>query len=138
MPFAEATDHSILNHFFGKVTWPVLADNRYIGLSSTTPTKTGGNVTEPSAGAYARIQLLNTEIAVPAASTTSNNTDKTFVTATADWLSGVNLTDMVMFDAVTAGTFLAFKSLTVAKPVLNGDTAKFANGDMDFTIAGAA
>lgn len=136
MPFSTTIDNTILDHFFGKATWGATANNRWTGLSSTTPTKAGGNVTEPSAGAYARIQLIATEMAVAASSTTSNNADQTFVQATADWLAGANLTHFVLYDAATVGNFLAFKALTVAKPVLNGDTAKFATGDMDFTIAG--
>lgn len=138
MPFSEAIDNQILDHFFGKSTWAATGDNRHIGLSSTTPTKTGGNVTEPSTGSYARVQLQAVEMDAAATSATQNNADQTFPQATADWLGGANLTNMVMYDAASAGNFLAFKSLTVAKPVLNGDTAKFASGDMDFTIAGAA
>lgn len=138
MPFAETIDNIILDHFFGKATWAATSDNRYTGLSSTTPTKTGGNVTEPSTGSYARVQLVNGEMDSASTSATQNNADQTFPQATADWLGGANLTNMVMYDAATVGTFIAFKSLTVAKPVLNGDTAKFASGDMDFTIAGAA
>ncbi len=138
MPFAEATDNSILNHFFDKVAWADTAENRYSGLSSTTPTKTGGNVTEPSAGAYARVQLVAASMDAAATSATTNNADQTFPQATADWLAAANLTHWVLYTALTVGTFLASKALTVAKPVLNGDTAKFAAGDMDFTIAGAA
>lgn len=138
MPFSEAIDNTILDHFFGKATWSATGDNRWIGLSSTTPTKTGTNVTEPSTGSYARVQLTAAEMDAAASSATTNNADQTFPQATADWLGGANLTNMVMYDASSAGNFLAFKSLTVAKPVLNGDTAKFAAGDMDFTIAGAA
>lgn len=138
MPFSESIDNDILDHFFGKATFAPTGDNRYIGLSSTTPTKTGGNVTEPTTGAYARVQLLAADMNVAATSATENNVDKTFPTATADWLSGVNLTDMVMFDALTVGTFIAFKALTVAKPVFDEDTAEFKSGNMDFVMAGAA
>ncbi len=138
MPFSESRDNEILDHAFGKATWPATADARFVGLSSTTPTKTGGNVTEPSTGGYARQQLLAASMDVAATSATQNNADITFPVATADYVAGANLTDMVMFTLVTAGTFIMFKALTVAKPVLNGDTAKFATGDMDFVMAGAA
>ncbi len=138
MPFAEVIDNTILDHFFGKATWAATGDARHTGLSSTTPTKTGGNVTEPTTGSYARVQLTAANMDAAATSATQNNADQTFPQATADWLGGANLTNMVMYDAATVGVFIAFKSLTVAKPVLNGDTAKFASGDMDFTIAGAA
>lgn len=138
MPFSQAIDNQILDHFFGKSTWAATGDARHVGLSSTTPTKTGTNVTEPSTGSYARVQLTAAEMDAAASSTTSNNADQTFPAATADWVGGSNLTNMVMYDAGSGGNFLAYKSLVVAKPVLNGDTAKFATGDMDFTIAGTA
>ena len=138
MPFSTSRDNEILDHTFGKATWAAQAEARFVGLSSTTPTKAGGNVTEEGAGGYARINLLAADMAVAASSTTSNTAEQAFAQATADWLSAANLTDMVMFTLVTAGTFIMFKALTVAKPVLNGDTAKFAVGDMDFTMAGAA
>lgn len=138
MPFSTTIDNTILDHFFGKATWAATGDSRYLGLSSTTPTKAGANVTEPGAGSYARVQLTAAEMDAAASSTTSNNADQDFPTATADWVGGSNLTNMVMYDASSGGNFLAFKSLAVAKPVLNGDTAKFAIGDLDFTIGGTA
>jgi hypothetical protein len=129
-------DNSILDHFTGKSTWTAPAAI-YVGLSSTTPTKTGTNVTEPSGGAYARVQITNTQFTSAATSATENNVDKSFPTATADWVSAANLTHLVIYTASTAGTFLAFKALTVAKPVLNGDTAKILNGDLDISIGGS-
>jgi len=137
MPFSTTIDNQILDHFMGKSTWSATGDARWIGLSSTTPTKSGSNVTEPSGGGYARIQLLASEMNAASGSATENNADQTFPQATADWVSGADLTNMVMYDASTAGNFLAFKALDVAKPVLDGDTAKFATGDMDFSIGGS-
>ncbi len=137
MPFATAIDNSILGHFTTKTTWAArTADATWIALSSTTPTKAGANVTEPSTGAYARVQVTGAEFAVAASSATENNADQNFPQATADWVAGANLTHLVLFDASTAGTFLGFKALTVAKPVLSGDTAKVLNGDLDISIGG--
>jgi len=137
MPFAESIDNDILQHYTGKATWTAPTAT-YIGLSSTTPTKTGTNVTEPSAGAYARQQVTSANWATAASSATSNTPEIAFPAATADWLSAANLTHMVIYTAATAGTFIGSKALTVAKPVTNGDTAKFAAGDIDLVMGGTA
>ena len=135
MPFSTTIDNDILDHFTGKATWTA-PTAIYAGLSSTTPTKAGGNVTEPSAGAYARIQITAAQFDTAASSATTTNADKSFPQATADWLSGNDLTDLVLYDAVSAGNFLAFKAFTTAKPVNNGDTAKILTGDLDISIGG--
>jgi hypothetical protein len=139
MPFSTAIDNSILDHFVTKATWAARTANAtWIGLSSTTPTKAGGNVTEPSTGdGYARVQVTAAEFDAAASSANTTNAEQAFPQATANWLSAVNLTHMVFFDAATAGTFLGFKALTVAKPVLNGDTAKVPAGDLDISIGGS-
>lgn len=137
MPFAESIDDDILDHYTGKATWTAPTAT-WIGLSSTTPTKTGTNVTEPSGGAYARQQVTSANWASAASSATSNTPEIAYPTATADWLSAANLTHMVIYTAETAGTFIGSKALTVAKPVTNGDTAKFAAGDIDLVMGGTA
>jgi len=136
MPFSTAIDNSILNHFTGKSTWTAPAAI-YAGFSSTTPTKAGGNVTEPSGGAYARVEITAAQFDTAASSATQTNADKTWATATADWLAGANLTHLVLFDAASGGNFLGFKAFTTAKPVTNGDTAKISSGDLDISIGGS-
>ena len=137
MPFSTAIDNEILDHFTGKTTWtaPVAT---YIGLSSTTPTKTGTNVTEPSGNGYARSEVTGVQWDSAASGATANNAEESLGTATADWLSAANLTHMVIYTAVTAGTFIGSKALTVAKPVTNGDVAKFPIGDIDLVMGGTA
>lgn len=136
MPFSTTIDNAILNHFTGKSSWTA-PTAVYAGFSSTTPTKAGGNVTEPSGGAYARLQITSAQFDTAASSATQTNTDKTWATATADWLSGANLTNLVLYDAVTSGNFLGFKAFTTAKPVTNGDTARISSGDLDISIGGS-
>jgi len=135
VPFSTTIDNKILDHLTGKATWtaPVAF---YAGLSSTTPTKAGGNVTEPSSGAYARVQITAAQFDAAASSATQNNVDKAFPQATADWVAGANLTHLVIYDAVSAGNFLGFKALVTPKPVLSGDTAKILNGDLDIAMGG--
>lgn len=135
MPFSTAIDNKVLDHFTRKADWALEADF-FVGLSSTTPTKAGGNVTEPSGGAYARVQITAAQFNAASASATTTNVEKSFPTATATWLSGANLTHLVIYDAASAGNFLGFKALDVAKPVISGDTAKIAAGDLDIAMGG--
>lgn len=128
--FTDAVEQALLDHFLTDAAYTPPA-TMYLGLSSTTPTDAGGNVTEPSTGAYARVSTAAADWSAasgtsPAVKTTT--AVKTFPTATADWVAGANLTYFTMHDASTAGTVLAFGALTTAKPVLNGDTPSFAAG----------
>jgi len=65
-----------------------------------------------------------------AAGAKANGADITFVQATADWGTVVAFG---IFDAVTAGNLLYWGAVTPNKAVNSGDTAKFANGDIDIT-----
>lgn len=140
MSFSNYTAQALLNSLLGKTSnFGALASAPaiYVGLSSTTPTETGTNVTEPSGGAYARV-LVNAagwNAATSADPSLADNVSAiTFPTATADWLSAANLTHFVIYDAASAGNFLGASALTVAKAVTNGDTAEFAAGDLDWTL----
>lgn len=128
--FTDAVEQALLNHFLtdGAYTPPA---TMYIGLSSSTPTEAGGNITEPSTGSYARVSTAAADWGAAsgtAPAVKSNTAVKTFPAATADWVAGANLTHFVLFDASSAGNALAFGALSTAKPVLNGDTASFGVG----------
>jgi hypothetical protein len=128
----------VLDLIFSKATNNAAA-TYYIGLSSTTPTNSGTNVTEPSGGNYARVAVTNNATNFPAASgrAKSNGTTIVFPTATADWVAGANLTHFVIYDAASAGTFVGWGALTTPAPVLSGTQASFAAGDLDLTSSGA-
>ena len=139
MSLAQAIHKSLLDYFFGKSTYTAEA-NIYVGLSSTLPTSTGGNVTEPSGGAYARVQTAPADwnaatSADPSVTTNVNAVE--FIQATADWLAGADLGYAVFYDAATAGTFLGYGTCSTAKPVYSGDTAKFAAGDISVALGPA-
>jgi hypothetical protein len=105
----------------------------YVGLSSTTPTDAGGNITEPSGGAYARVATTAADWSAAtgtAPATKTNTATISFPTATANWSASANQTYFVLMDAPTAGNALAFGLLGTAKPVLNGDTASFPPGSL--------
>lgn len=122
-----------LNHSVGKTafTMPTVS----VGLSSTTPATDGTSVTEPSSGSYARITTAGSDWNAASGGVITNAVDLVFPTATADWVSGANLTYGVLYDASTAGNLLRFSALAVAKPVLNGDTFKILAGNLSITIS---
>lgn len=140
MSFSNYTAQAMLNALFGKTSSfgaLATAPTIFVGLSSTAPAEDGTGITEPSAGGYARVATAAVDwnaasLADPAALDNANAV--TFPQATADWLVGVNLTDFVLFDAATLGNYLGGAALTVAKPVMNGDTAEFAAGTLDWTL----
>jgi hypothetical protein len=137
MAVATTIKNSILDHYNGKSTWTAPAA-RWLGLSSTTPTEAGANVTEPSGGAYARVQLQNADMDVAASGATTNNAKKSFPQASADWVAGADLTNLVIFTASSGGTFIGCKALAAAKPALTGDTLEINIGDLDMSVGGAA
>jgi hypothetical protein len=140
MSFSNYSSQAILNSLFGKTSaFGALASapTIYVALSSTTPTETGTNVTEPSSGAYARVTTAASDWnaatnADPSVVTNANAV--TFPTATGNWVSSANLTYFVLYDNLTAGNYLGSGALTVPKPVLNGDTASFAAGALSTTL----
>jgi hypothetical protein len=140
VPFTDLMEQQLLDDFFSD---PARTnEDLWLGLSSTTPTDAGTNVTEPSGGAYARVALCTTGAGAAnlgaatgvAPAEKSNSAIISFPTATADWVAAANLTHFVVFNASTAGTCRAWGALAVAKPVLNGDTASFAVGALDFRL----
>ena len=136
MSFTNFLAAELLDHLFTDGAYSPAA-TLYVGLSSTTPAEDGTNVTEPSAGSYARVAVTATEMdaaTVADPSVKDNGSVLTFPTATADWLVAADLTHFVLYDLITAGNLLAFGALTVVKPVTNGDTASFAAGDFSFTL----
>ena len=140
MSFGNRTAEALLNSMFGKTSnFGALASapTIHVGLSSTTPAEDGTNVTEPSTGSYARVATAagDWNAATDADPSVLDNLNEiAFPQATADWLAGADLTHAVLYDAATGGNFLGAGALAVAKPVLNGDTAKIPAGDLDVTL----
>lgn len=87
----------------------------YIGLSSSTPTAAGGNVTEPTANGYARVRVS----AFTAADDGSihNAADIVFPESTGTWFPADRLaTHWVMFDGAGANAHL-LSSGTLEEPI---------------------
>lgn len=94
-------------------TTPALPTKMYLGLSSTVPNLSGGNVTEPSSSAgYKRKEL--TGLSAPTNGTVTNNQSIDFDESTASWGT---LTHFVIYDALTGGNLLMYGALTVSRIV---------------------
>ena len=138
--FSRYASKALLNAFLGKTSDFGTLSSRptlYIGVSTTTPTEVGGNVTEPSAGAYARVSTApaDWDAATDTDPPVSDNANKiTFPTATADWLSAANITHLVVYDAATSGNLIGFGAVTTPKPVYDGDTPEYDVGDLDWSL----
>ena len=125
--FIDVLEQAILDHILTDPAYNPPA-TWHIGLSSTTPTETGTNFTEPSGGGYARVSTVAADWGAASGSapaTKSNTAVKTFPLATADWLAGVNLTHFGLFTASSGGSPQIWGALGTPKPVLNGDTPNF-------------
>lgn len=120
----------LLDHVLGNAAYTA-PETVYVALYTTAPTDVGGGV-EVSGGSYARVAVTNnlTNWPAAAAGAKANGTEITFPTATADWGTVVAF---AILDAASAGNFLYWGDLTQSKTVNNGDTAKFAVGDLDVT-----
>jgi hypothetical protein len=103
----------------------------YVALFTVAPTiSTTG--TEATGSGYTRLSVTSNSTNWPVISgsttTISNGVALTMATATGTWSSGSNMTDAGLWDAVSSGNLLYWGDLTVAKPVINGDTPSFAIG----------
>lgn len=127
---SDYLENKLLDHVLGgpDYTRPATV---YIALYTVAPTDAGGG-TEVTGGSYARKDVTNNITNWPAAAggAKSNGTEITFVTATANWGTVVAF---AIFDTVTAGNMMHWADLTLSKLISNGDTAKFAVGDIDLT-----
>lgn len=144
MPLTNYTHQALLNSTFGKTSnFGALASapTIYVGLSSTTPTMAGANVTEPSSGSYAQVATTGSDWGSATSadpSVLSNAAAVEFPTATGDWASGSDLTHFVLFDGDSPQNVLGWGALTTPKAVLTGDTPSFAIGDLDVQLQSPA
>lgn len=98
----------VAGNVFGSKTSPGIPSKYYLGLSTTTPTIAGGNVTEPAANlGYARVEL--TSLGQPSSGVITNTQMIDFPESTASWGT---VTHFVVYDAATGGNLLMFGALT--------------------------
>lgn len=103
------------------------ASNWWIGLSTTTPTAAGDNVTEPSGNGYGRVEIEAADWDASSGEAKLNAEDIAFVEATGSW---GEVTHVVLYDAETDGNFLGFGALGSSETITSGQVPRFAAGDL--------
>ena len=122
MPITNTVKNKVLNLLVGK-------DNDYatvyVGLSSTAPDSSGGNITEPKTGGYGRVPVGNYQSSAnqlfgsPSNGEISNSKYIYFPESSGDW--GDPLTHFFLSTSETGGTVLGYGELTadgVPTPVI--------------------
>jgi hypothetical protein len=132
MSFSNYLELEILDQIFGGLDYAEPA-TLYIALSTADPTEDGSGLAEPAGGSYARKGETNdkTTWSVAAAGALSNAIAITFVQATGDWGT---ITHFAVMDSLAGGNMLGYGALGTAKDIDNGDTARFAIGELDVTL----
>ena len=135
MSFGDFLENEILDHVFGGAAYTA-PGTLYFAASSSDPGDDGSTGTFPSGGSYARVAMTNNLTNFPAASggAKSNGVAIEWPVATADWLSGANLTHVAIYDASSGGNFLGRGAIAVPKAILNGDQLVIPIGDLDITL----
>jgi hypothetical protein len=115
--------HKILAMVFKNTAFAVPA--KHFALSSTAITDAGGNFTEQSGSGYSRTSF--SDFTTSTAKQTSNASDITFYTPTADDQDLIS--SVAVFDAATAGNMLIFDNDTVVDQTpFTGNTIKIKAG----------
>jgi len=130
MPISQYGRNKALELIHGKTAFTL--PTPYIGLSTTTPTSTDTNITEPSGNGYTRVTTSGATWGTAATGAITNAAIITFPTATsAGW--GV-ITHVVAYDATTAGNLLWWAALGASQSVPAGVTVSIPIGDADSSL----
>jgi hypothetical protein len=127
--FTDHWENEILDHLFGKGSYTPPAI--YVGLSTADPGDSGAGLSEPSGNGYARVATAAADWNSASGGSLDNANAVTFPQATGSWGS---ITHFALFDASSGGNMLAHGSLTQAKTIASGDTARFSAGDLDVSL----
>jgi hypothetical protein len=126
MSFSNTYETNILKWAFtaDSVTRPTVW---YVGLFTANPGETGGGATEITGNNYSRIAVT---LSV-SGDTASNTSAVEFPTATGSWGT---VTHAAIFDHATAGSQIAYASLSASRAIDTGDVLRFPAGDIDVTL----
>lgn len=121
----------VAGNIFRTQTTPAIPTSYYLGLSSTLPNLSGGNVTEPSAGkGYSRVDIA-ASLGAPSGGSVKNKTAVYFSEATDDW---GDIPYYVLYDAASGGNLLKYGGLSRAMTVSANSTVWFDVGDISFPV----
>jgi hypothetical protein len=132
--FSDYAEKKVIDHVF-KTGAYTAATNLYVALSKSTLADTATGTTLPgevTGGGYVRKKCNTWDASSATGGDTENTQVVTFATATAAW--GTVKTYAVC-DKTTKGNVIVWGSLSASKTIGSGDTAKFATGAIDVTLA---
>lgn len=130
MPYSVYSRNKVNELLHGKTAFTL--PQAFIGVSTTTPTATDTNVTEPVGNSYARATTTGATWTASAAGAIDSASAITFPTATAAGWGTV--THIVAYDALTGGNLLWFASIT-AQAVAAGVTVTIPAGSGDTLLS---
>lgn len=105
--------NQVMGNLFKTKETPALPSEYYIGLSSTAPNISGGNVTEPLSNfGYKRVKLEN--LSEPTDGVITNEQAISFDESTANWGT---MSHFVIYDALEAGNLLMYDTLSTPRNV---------------------
>lgn len=111
-------------------TAPAIPNKYYIGLSSTEPTLSGDNATEPTSNTgYARVELTN--LSEPVNGVVTNGAAIDFNESTATWGT---MTHYLIFDAVTNGNLLMYGRLSTSRTVEAATIMTIKAGSLNISV----
>lgn len=136
MPFVDSFRQELLDYLFGGDPTPRPGTSWWLGLSTTTPSVDGSNITEPPGAAnYARVEVTHGDgswtNAAGAPLEVSNVPRITFPTASASWGT---ITHFVLFKSELGADPVAFDAITPTIEVVSGTGAEFPTGELVFNI----
>lgn len=137
MSFSQALTIDVLSALCGKATSGLEVNaTLYLAVSTTTPTETGTNVTEPSGNGYARVAMNPADWDDPTAAQPS--VLQNAATVAFPQANGGNwglLTYICIFDAASGGNFLAAGTINGGGLQIDDqDIAEFGAGDAKITL----
>lgn len=120
--------NELLDHVF--LTGAYSAPSIYVALSTANPGDDGSGLAEPSGNNYARAACATWDAAADGA--TANTGDITFATPSGSW---GEITHVAIMDASSNGNLLWYGTATPNQEPEDGDTVKYAAGDLDVTLS---
>ena len=124
----------VMGNLFKTKETPALPSEYYIGLSSTAPNISGGNVTEPlSNSGYKRVKLEN--LSEPADGVITNEQAISFDESTANWGT---MSHFVIYDALEAGNLLMYDTLSTPRNVESATIVTIKADSLTLTLSNPA
>lgn len=131
---SDFLENALLNEAFGATAFTPSA-TLYVGLSTTSITDAGGNITEPNAPEYARVAIDNDKTTWTTSTTggLSNDIAITFAQATSTGGWGT-ITDGFVADQSSGGNVYTLGALGTSKSIEQNDTPEFPAGSIVITL----